>query len=95
MNVVGVDVGATKIAAGVVSPEGNVLARARYPTAKTPQELLSGIVRAVSEVREGFEVDGVCVAVPGLLLAREGVVVYSPNLHTIEDIGLETSWYRG
>jgi glucokinase len=58
MKVVGVDVGTTKIAAGVVSPEGNVLGRVRHPTAKTPQKLLSGIVRVISEVRDGFEVGG-------------------------------------
>jgi glucokinase len=89
MNVVGVDVGATKIAAGVVSPERKVLGRARYPTAKSPENLLSGIVRAVSEIRDGFEVGGVCVAVPGLLLSQESMVVYSPNLHAIEGIPLK------
>jgi glucokinase len=89
MNVVGVDVGATKIAAGVVSPEGKVLGRVRYSTARTPEKLLSGIVRAVSEVRDGFEVGGVCVAVPGLLLSQESKVVYSPNLHAVEGIPLK------
>ena len=89
MNVVGVDVGATKIAAGVISSKGRVLGRARYPTAKTPSKLLSGIIRAVSEVRGGFEVEGVCVAVPGLLLAEDGMIVDSPNLHAIEGIRLK------
>lgn len=89
MNVVGVDVGATKIAAGVVSPEGKVLGRARYPTAKTPEKLLSGILRAVREVGDGFEVKGVCVAVPGSLLTQDNMIVYSPNLHAIEGIRLE------
>ena len=89
MNVVGVDVGATKIAAGVISPEGEVLRRARCPTARTPEKLLSGIVRAVSEVGDGFEVRGACVAVPGSLVARDNAIVYSPNLHAIEDIRLK------
>ena len=89
MNVVGVDVGATKIAAGVISAEGKVLNRARYPTARTPQKLLLGIARAVSEVRDGFEAEGACVAVPGLLLAEEDTVAYSPNLHAIEGIRLK------
>ncbi len=89
MKVVGVDVGATKIAAGVISPEGKVLGRVRHPTAKTPQKLLSGIVRVISEVRDGFEVGGVCVAVPGQLLSREDTVAYSPNLHAIEGIRLK------
>ena len=89
MNVVGVDVGATKIAAGVISPEGEVLGRVRYPTARTPEKLLSGIVRAVSEVGDGFEVEGACVAVPGSLMARDDTIVYSPNLHAIEGIRLK------
>ena len=89
MNVVGVDVGATKIAAGVISPEGKVLSRVRHPTAKTPGKLLSGIVRAVSDVRDGFEVAGACVAVPGSLLTENDTVVYSPNLHAIEGIRLK------
>ena len=88
MNVVGVDVGATKIAAAVISPEGKVLNSGRYPTAATPERLLSGIVSVVSEVRNGFEAAGVCVAVPGLLEAREDRVVNSPNLRTIEGIRL-------
>ena len=87
--VVGVDVGATKIAAGVISPKGKVLARARYPTARTPEKLIAGIARAVSEVKDGFEVEGVCVAVPGLLRAQESTVVYSPNLHAVEGIRLK------
>ena len=33
MNAVGVDVGGTKIAAGVVSPEGRLLNEVTYPTA--------------------------------------------------------------
>jgi glucokinase len=90
MNVVGVDVGATKIAAGVISPEGRVLRRVRSPTARTSRELLSGIIRAVSEVGDGFEVEAACVAVPGLLLARESMIVHSPNLPAIEGIRLKS-----
>ena len=89
MNVVGVDVGATKIAAGVVSPAGEVLNGVRYPTAYSRAELLRTIARAILEVVDGFEVGGGCVAVPGLVLARENKVIYSPNLHAIEGIRLK------
>ncbi len=89
MNVVGVDVGATKIAAGVVSPAGEVLNGARYPTAYSGEELLKTIARTILEVRDGFEVGGACVAVPGLILARENRVIYSPNLPAIEGIPLK------
>ena len=89
MNVVGVDVGASKIAAGVVSPAGEILSEARYPTAYSRGELLETIARAVSEVGDGSEVGGVCLAVPGLILTQENRVVYSPNLRAVEGIRLK------
>ncbi|HLM78364.1 MAG TPA: ROK family protein [Rubrobacteraceae bacterium] len=90
MNAIGVDVGGTKIAAGVVTPEGEVLSEARYPTAKTSEaRLLSGIIRTITEVKDGFEVGGVCLAVPGSILAAENKVLDSPNLHVIEGIPLK------
>ncbi|CAA9453086.1 MAG: Glucokinase [uncultured Rubrobacteraceae bacterium] len=89
MNAVGVDVGGTKIAAGVVSPAGEILAEARHPTPHSPEKLVEVIVRAIGEVRDGNEVDGVCLAVPGFVLAPEDRVVFSPNLRAIEGIPLK------
>ena len=86
---VGVDVGGTKIAAGVVSPEGEILAHVRYPTPHSPEKLVETIVRSVREVTDGHEVGGVCLAVPGLILAQENRVMFSPNLHAIEGIPLK------
>jgi glucokinase len=89
MNVVGVDVGATKLAAGVVSPGGEVLNRVRLPTASSPEGLLETIVRAISEVREGYEVGAACLTVPGNVLSAKNMVIFSPNLHAIEGIPLK------
>ena len=89
MNAVGVDVGGTKIAAGVVSPEGGVLAEARYPTPHSPGELVETIVRVIKEVSDGHETGGVCLAVPGLILAQENKVIFSPNLRAVEGIPLK------
>ncbi len=89
MNVIGVDVGATKLAAGVVSPGGEVLNRVRLPTADSPEGLLETIVRAISEVREGHEVGAVCLTVPGNVLSAKNMVLFSPNLHAIEGIPLK------
>ena len=83
------DVGGTKIAAGVVTPEGRILKETRYPTPAGPVRLLDSIARAVLEVKNGFEVDGVCLAVAGLVLAEENKVVFSPNLHAVEGIPLK------
>ncbi len=40
MNATGVDIGGTKIAARVVTPEGEILNEVRYPTAASPERLL-------------------------------------------------------
>ena len=90
MNAIGVDVGGTKIAAAVVSPEGKVLNEVRYPTQAVPPNRLTGtIAGAINEVRDGFEVGGVCLAVPGLIMSSVNTVIFSPNLHEIENIRLD------
>jgi len=90
MNAIGVDVGGTKIAAAVVSPEGKILNEVRYPTqAVPPNRLIETIAQAITEVKDGFEVGGVCLAVPGLILAAENKVIFAPNLHEIENIRLD------
>ena len=90
MNAIGVDVGGTKIAAAVISAEGEVLNEVRYPTqAVPPNRLVGTIAEAIMEVRDGFEVGGVCLAVPGLIMASVNTVIFSPNLHEIENIRLD------
>ncbi|HET7271647.1 MAG TPA: ROK family protein [Rubrobacter sp.] len=89
MNAVGVDVGGTKIAAGLVTPEGRIVDEVRYPSPNSPEKLVETIARAVSEVADGSEVGGVCLAVPGLILAQENKVVFSPNLRCVEGIPLK------
>jgi glucokinase len=84
-----VDVGGTKIAAGVVTPEGRILKETRYPTPASPGRLVESIARSILEVKDGFEVGGVCLAVAGLILAEENTVVFSPNLHAVEGIPLK------
>ena len=90
MNAIGVDVGGTKIAAAVVSPEGEILNEIRYPTqAVPPNRLIGTIAGAITEVKDGFEVGGVCLAVPGLIMASVNTVIFSPNLPEIENIRLD------
>ena len=89
MNAIGVDVGGTKIAAAVVTPEGEILNEVRYPSSGPKERLLSSIARSVNEVRDGFEVGGVCLAVPGTVSTEENKIIDAPNLHAIEGIPLK------
>ena len=89
MNAIGVDVGGTKIAAAVVTPEGEILNEVRYPSSGPKERLLSSIARSVNEVRDRFEVGGVCLAVPGTVSTEENKIIDAPNLHAIEGIPLK------
>jgi glucokinase len=84
-----VDVGATKIAAAVVSPEGEILNQARCPTPNSRSTLFESLAQTISKVSECFEVDGVGLGVPGLILAQESKIISSPNLRVIEGIPLK------
>jgi hypothetical protein len=89
MNAIGVDVGGTKIAAGTISSEGEILSEVRHPTANAREPLLSAIAEAIADVKVGYEVGGVCLAVPGFILARENKILSAANLEAIEGIPLK------
>jgi glucokinase len=84
-----VDVGGTKIAAGLVTPGGKILKEVRYPTPASPGHLVESIARAILEVKDGFGVGGVCLGVAGLILTQENKVIFSPNLQAVEGIPLK------
>jgi glucokinase len=89
MHAIGVDVGGTKIAAGLISAKGEILSEVRHPTTNVREPLLSAIAEAIAEVKGAYEVGGVCLAVPGFILARENKVLSAANLEAIEGIPLE------
>jgi glucokinase len=92
---IGLDIGGTKIAAAVVTPEGKILNEVRYPTqAVPPNRLTETIARAILEVKDGFEVGGACLAVPGFVLSAENKVIFAPNLHEIENVPLDEEMGR-
>ena len=90
MNAIGVDVGGTKIAAAVVSPEGEILNEVRYPTQAVPPDRLDGDHRRGDHGGEGRLRGG--RGVPGGSRPHPGLgnkVIFAPNLHEIENIRLD------
>ncbi len=85
--VIGVDLGGTKILAGVVDAENRVLGRAKRPTpAKEGGEtLLQTMIEAVEEaITESSvplaELAALGVGSPGPLDTERGIILFSPNL---------------
>jgi glucokinase len=78
---VGVDVGGTKVAAGVVDEQGQVLARVRRATTATvPGAAEKVISEAVLELASSFPVEAVGVGAAGLVDETRSIVRFAPNL---------------
>lgn len=80
---IGVDVGGTKIAAGVVDEQGEVLARARRDSPASDAEAIEKtIADLVVELRAAVDrpVVGVGVGAAGFIDATRSTVLFAPNL---------------
>jgi glucokinase len=78
---VGVDVGGTKIAAGVVDESGKLLASTRRETPATDTHLvLEAIGDAVRELRSHHAIAGVGIGAAGFVDSGRAKVLFAPNL---------------
>ncbi|GAA3067125.1 ROK family glucokinase [Streptomyces olivoverticillatus] len=79
---IGVDIGGTKIAAGVVDEEGSILATCKVPTPGTPEGVIDAIADAVRTVSEGFEVEAVGIGAAGYVDDKRATVLFAPPTST-------------
>ena len=79
---IGVDIGGTKIAGGVVSATGEILARARRDTpAQDPDQIAHDVAALVAELQVGRDdVRAVGVACAGFVDRIGSTVLFAPNL---------------
>ncbi|HKN34442.1 MAG TPA: ROK family protein [Terriglobales bacterium] len=83
--VIGVDIGGTKVAAGLVSAQGEILQQARVPMVSTGDAAtgLAAVTRAVRDILRNArdpQVSAIGVCCPGPLDPKTGVVINPPNL---------------
>ena len=86
-NVIGVDMGGTKILSAVIDAEGNILGTAKVPTKADAgtsvviDRIADAIQKAIgkSGVNEG-SIEAVGIGAPGPLDPETGVVIFAPNL---------------
>jgi glucokinase len=82
---IGVDVGGTKIAAGVVDDAGRLVQKVRISTpAATAESVEDGIVDAVLQLQAGYDVAAVGVAAPGFVDAQRATLRFTPNLPMLD-----------
>ena len=78
---IGVDVGGTKIAGGVVDEAGAIIARTRRDTPSTdPRAIVDSIVSVVQELRQGRNIAAVGIGSAGFVDAARSTVLFAPNL---------------
>ncbi len=78
---IGIDVGGTKIAAGVVDEQGHVLARRQAETPGTdPAAVLDTIGDLVDELRGEHEVGAVGIGAAGFVDAAGSTVLFAPHV---------------
>jgi glucokinase len=78
---IGVDIGGTKVAAGVVDGAGRILARARRLTPSgDPHAVEATIVEVVKELRAGHDAVAVGIGAAGFVDAARARVMFSPHL---------------
>ncbi|MBN1174600.1 MAG: ROK family glucokinase [Micromonosporaceae bacterium] len=77
----GVDIGGTKVAAGVVDRAGTVLTQVRKATpADDSHKAFDRIVGVIEELRADHEVTAVGIGAAGWIDATRSTVMFSPNL---------------
>jgi glucokinase len=79
--VIGVDIGGTKVAAGVVDDDGTMIDKMRCDTpASTAETVNDAIADLVWQLRERHEVEAVGMGAPGFVAADRSTVLFTPNL---------------
>jgi glucokinase len=81
MLTIGVDIGGTKIAAGVVDSDGQILSRVRRDTPyEDPEKIIDVIAACIRELARDHEIVAAGLGAPGFVDAARSTVLFAPNL---------------
>jgi glucokinase len=81
VDAVGVDIGGTKIAVGVVDPAGRILAKVRRPTQpEDPASIDAAIADAIAELSSTYDIRAVGVAAAGFASSDRNHMTFAPNI---------------
>ena len=97
--VIGVDIGGTKVAAGLVNTSGEILYRARVPmnvlsTASVAMDCVHRAIQEVLEAQNGATASAIGVSSPGPLDPVGGLVLNAPNLPCWKNFPLRSEIQR-
>lgn len=85
-NAIGIDIGGTKIAAGIITESGELLQRVDVKSDPSDREkMFARVLEAVEQVLEKssyslYDIEGIGVGVPGKVDCENGVAIFQNNL---------------
>jgi glucokinase len=81
MHAIGVDIGGTKIAAGVVDEDGTILAQTRRATEPDDADSIDrAVADAYAELSQSYDVESIGVAAAGFVNSARSTVLFAPNI---------------
>src|SRR3989338_7593902 len=87
---IGIDVGGTNLRAALISGTGEVIKKVKEPTAGNVLEALQNAVKSLYT----DDVAGIGIGIAGLLDRKNGIVLLSPNLHSVEGVNFVEALHR-
>ena len=84
---IGIDIGGTKISAGVVDSSGNIIDSSKCSTpAEGGKELISSVVNLVKELNKKHEIKGIGISIAALISSDYGTIVGAPNIANLSKL---------
>ena len=84
---IGVDIGGTKVSAGVVDSDGNIISSDRRSTPVSGGvELIATITDLIKSFQSQYEIAGIGISVATLISADQGTIVGAPNIANLSKL---------
>ncbi|MGP3535101.1 ROK family protein [Microbacterium sp. RD1] len=77
---VGIDIGGTKIAGGVVDADGTIVEKLRVNTPADATVVVDAVVDMTVQLRSRHDISAIGVAAPGFIDHDRSTVIYAPNI---------------
>lgn len=78
---IGVDIGGTKIAIGLIAESGQILQREQISSpANDRTQMLAAVVAGINQIRNTNEVSAIGISAAGLINRKRDQIVFSPNV---------------
>ena len=84
---IGIDIGGTKISAGVVDSSGNLIDSSRCSTPLGGgKELILSVIKLIKEFNQKYEIKGIGISIAALISSDYGTIIGAPNIANLSKL---------